>query len=314
MPDAVTSSSPRCADCGLPVVPRTDPLEVLRRLPAELFNLAPPIQDTFLGSQWDEEVIAGAGDGASGAIFGVVPGIGVTLQYDLARILAQEKDAFRAKWAEAQALQLALGRMEVVDGKVHGQCPRARGADLDRLGAQFGVGRPPGFTDCCYWRLVRLVAFQRGGTALLLVEIAELFTGIRPAVLEVPAKITLHWPGPSPEEPGGTAPGWQFFDHQGFVDTALIGRPGGTFWAGGTIAPAPTNDYDGFWSTGGDSAAGDYFWADTARPCAPTLRDVLEQVKPAGVALILEHVPRQGAIGCSGATRRGGEASRGFWR
>jgi len=309
MADEITHSSPSCANCPALRVSKTDPLDVLRRLPQELFNLSPPENEGFLGSEWEEEVLADS------AIFGEIPPEGVTPQYELARIHAEEKDRFRLTWARARALQHGLGKMTVVDGKVVGQCPRAAGGDLDRLGEQFGVGRPPGFTDCCYWRLVVLMRFTPGIGREKLLEVAELFSGIRPVAIEEPARITLRWPAPAPAAPGGPRPGQQFWSDKGFISSPRVGRPGGLFWSSGTGAAIDRTKRYWFWKSGLTSSAGQFFWSSSGGPGVPSLRDVLDEVKPAGVALELENVPRLGAIGCSGATKRGAPAGvEGFWR
>lgn len=289
--DPRTTLAGNCSDCGTLELRPTDPLSVLARLPHHLFNLQagePYIPPLVAGDLiWDDTV------------FGPLGGEG-TPQWNLARILAEEKDHFILGWRGAEALQHAIGEVKVVDGKLVTQCPHARHQDLDRLGAQYGVSRPLGFTDCCYWRLVHLLVFQPGSTAWRLAEIAQLFTGIRPQVTESPARLRLAWPF-TPAYAG--IHGLTFFDDAGFFNHDA-------FW---NAAPSgPVTALDSYWCEGDEFAGG--FWGE--RPTAAAgmrLRDAINLARPAGVHVGYVNEPLNGRAGCKGATTRAAGTFPGTW-
>lgn len=288
--DPRTTLAAGCSDCGTLELRPTDPLAVLARLPPHLFNQEPGdpyIPPLHAGDLiWDDTV------------FGPSGGAG-TPQWNLARILAEEKDHFVLGWRTAEALQHAIGNVQVVDGRLVSQCPHARHEDLDRLGAQFGVSRPLGFTDCCYWRLVHLLVFQPGSTRWRLAEIAHLFTGVRPIVTEAVARVRLAWPF-TPVYAG--IHGITFFDDQGFYDRDAywVGDPSGLVTA-----------LDSYWAEG-EHAEG--FWGE--RPTASAglrLRDAIDLARPAGVYIAYVNEPLNGRAGCKGATTRAPGTFAGNW-
>lgn len=282
--DPRTALAPDCSDCGDLALPAIDTASVLSRLPAALINRAQ-------GEDPTPELLAGDILGED-TLFGPLGG-GGTPQWALARILAEEAGAFVLGWRTAEALQLAIGEVRTVDGRLVSQCPHARREDLDRLGAQFGIARPNGFSDCCYWRLVHLILFQPGPTTWRLAEIAALYTGVRPLIAETQARVRLTWP----VEPSYGVPGAAYFNHAGYFDR--VGH-----WV--TDASAPAAELDGYW--------GDGAWWDTSAPAAGLpLREALDLAKPAGVYVALVNVPQFGRAGCSGATTRAPGSGRGFW-
>lgn len=293
----VSQHAPRCAGCAEISVPATDPVEILRRLPEALFSRkrpVPPQEATF------DEIILDVTQ------FGPIGGVDPTPQYELARLFAQEKDAFRLGWLRAEANQLGLGLMSVgSDGETLCQCPRAAGRDLDRVGEQFGVGRPLGFTDCCYWRLVQLLLFKPATTVWIIRELAELYTGIRPAVLEEPAKLTLSWPvsgGASFADRRVAADptsGW-YADVDAFADGDVELAPADAHHAFALDAidesvPLPgTLRINNFAVSGGEYTA-----------TGLTLEQAIERTKAAGIFVDYLNMPPAGRGGCFGATLRG---------
>lgn len=291
--DPRTTLAAACSDAGVVTVEPTRPLDVLRRLPEALFDLSPGEPDIpalLAGDVLDEDVIFGPGGG------------GGTPQWALARILAEERDQFVLGWRTAEAIQHATGRVFAADRRLVSETPHARGADLDKLGGQFGLGRPDGFSDCCYWRLIQLVLFQPGATAWRLVEIAELYTGVRPSVVEEPARIRLTWPRPRAYE--GVA-GLTFFDH-------LEGLDRGAFW--NADPPGPDTTLDSYWNDVSDPSGIPSYWHSDAKPAVGTpIELALALAKPAGVYVALVDIPRMGASGCGGATTRTDGVGRGVW-
>jgi len=291
-----TRNASTCPDCGLvPLVP-TDPVQVLRRLPASLWNQDPPTDPGNDGAVFDEAWF-------DLSRFDAVPASAdATLQWNLARILSELKDRLVRDLKQARALQLGLGDAEVIDNAVVSVDPRAAGADMDRLGQDYGVGRPPGFTDCCYWRLLVLLLFQPGTSPWRLLEVAELYTGVRPRLIESPSKVILAWPTAQPiaDAPAGTT----FFDAGQFADQSAF------FDA---VHVAVTN-YDAFFG-GGAAGLGDTFFGSTGPGGPPglQLRQALEQVKPAGVFVDLAQMPIAGTSGCLGATTRAMATRRAFY-
>lgn len=290
---SLSENAPLCAACEALVVPATDPLSILRRLPERLFNLAvrvSPEEAIFDDVFFDE------------SRFGPIPGFDPTPQYELARVFAQEKDAFVLFWRQAVALQHGMGILTVDgEGVVSGQCPRAQGDDLDRVGLQYGVGRPRGFTDCCYWRLVTLLLFVPGATRWQISELCQLYTGIRPKITEEPAKLILTWP---------TGGGVSFFDDR--TDDA---EPGGWFldqdaYLDGDVAIAGLAEkYHGYLQSGAEEA-GDVptYLGDASTQggglSGLTLAQAIARAKAAGVAVVLDSLPPSGIAGCYGATER----------
>lgn len=273
-------------------------LRVLRRLPAALFNLAPPAAATgtparYDTGQYDDSRYDDAGDGAD-----------QTPQYNLARMLAEEIDAFVAGWRTAETLQLGPGHIVTGDdGTTTTDEPHAHGADLDRLGAGFGVGRPYGMPDVCYWRLLLLLLFTPGPSKQQLVRIATLYTGILPRVEETPARIEMIWdPIPAPAQ--GVAPGSTFSDWQQFADFNAFCD---------ASDPSPVTTWDAYARDTGPPGHGDTFLdAVPTGSMGLLLEDALAVAKPAGVAVELVRPPRPGTSGCLGATVRATAMRRGM--
>jgi len=172
------------------------------------------------------------------------------------------------------------------------QCPHAFGRDLERLGEELGVGRPFGFTDCCYWRLIQLLNFigKGAGSPWHLREVVELYVGARPDFSESPAKITLSFPGDVMQERRDVA----YYD-RGFLGRGFIGTGGvplslsvlGAGYYGATTAPS-------------------YLGPSLPKPQSGiTLRQALNRVKVEGVFVSLVNLPPLGRAGCVGATYRG---------
>lgn len=201
-----------CADCGLMPIRRYGVRMALERLPERLFNLEGPDFPAGYGAEFDV-------DQFDESIFGIVVGEEPTPQYELARIVAAERDLLAHGMRLAEAQQRGLGILGIDDGgSVHGQCYHAEGRDLDRVGEQFFVGRPANFSDCCYWRLVQLMVFSPGAAALpKILALAALYTGDCPRVLEEPNKLILEWQSLEWES---------FFDFQTFHDFGFIGGNG----------------------------------------------------------------------------------------
>lgn len=294
----VTVHAPRCADCSLVVAEPTRPREFLERLPEALVARAAPVAPA--GATFDEIFF-------DETIFGPVGGQEPTPQWELARVFVRERNEVVRTLRQAVADQLGLGRMQVTDAGVVGECPRARGAALDQVGEQFGIGRPTGFTDCCYWRLVQLVLFKPGATRWLLSELAELYTGLRPAVVETPARLTLTWP---------ISGGESFYDAR----TTSAEDPGGWFtdedaFHSGDPAPSAPDDVQGFWLDGDMAGKPDSFFGDSTVDTARglDLGGALDLVKAAGVHVALVNLPPQGRTGCFGATLRGGALGGAAW-
>lgn len=284
-----------CDDCGLLTIPPVSCAAILERLPPSLFNRSGPSPGEP-GAIF-EDVFADISK------FGVVVPGDTTPQYEIVRHFAQEKGYLLLGLRQAVALQLGLGRMGVEDGQTVGQCPHATGSDLDRVGEQYGVGRPPGFTDCCYWRLVVLLLFSPGTVAWCLGEIAALYTGVRPAITERPLVATLTWPAMT--DPGLPATYWDYDD--GFYDAT-------GFWTSEDSETLALSQHDSYWRDGESDPEVDSFWFDTPL-AAPGLRleEALDMVKAAGVHLEYVNRPRSGRRGCGGATYRGLVDRRGRW-
>lgn len=282
-----------CETCTSIEVPPTNPAEILSRLPAAIFDLTP-------GSTGRSALIAGD-TLQEDTIFGPEAGDG-TPQWALAVLLAEERDRFVLGWRTAEALQLGLGRLREIDGHVDTECPHAAGRDLDRVGGQFGVPRPLGFGDCCYWRLLQLLLFQAGPTVHRLLGIAELYTGVRPMAVETLAKIGLVWPVPQSFEGLAGQTFWgahqyigadaYWSDEPPALETALD-----SFWA----PLSPTTTYGGLWQPA------------PAERESLNLVDALNLAKPAGIVVELVNTPMAGRSGCSGSTLRGASTLRGVW-
>jgi hypothetical protein len=279
-----------CAPCPALSVPVTDPLEILQRLPEALFDFRPPFAGDP-GATFDEIFF-------DETIFGPLDPTEPTPQYEFARIIAAERDHFVLEWRRSVSLQLGLGHMEAEDGS-H-QCPHAEGEDLDRVAEQYGVPRPMGFTDCCYWKLVLLVLFKPGTTRWLISEICELYTGHRPALYEEPAKLIIGWP---------TGGGVSFLDDR--TDDA---DPGGWFIGvdayveGDAMIAGDDEMYHGYVQAGPEEAGDRRTFIGDGPDGAGlglTLDQAIGRVKAAGVAV--SHIDRapDGRGGCFGETRRG---------
>jgi hypothetical protein len=281
----ITEASPQCAPCPGITVPATDPLSFLRRLPETLFNRQRPSLT---------EIVARFPVTLDVTIFGpLFFGGEPTPQWEIARIFCQEKDLFRLEWARVVAMQLGLGHMEVLDGKVTGECPRAAGGDLDVVGEQYGIARPFGFTDCCYWRLVLLMLFKPGPTSWLIRELGQLYTGIRPTLIETPDKITLVWPST-----GGEG----YFDTEG--EQGAYADDDGYY--DGNVAMSPAEDHQGYADVS-SAEAGAFFAGDYEFRGAPpgmTLEHAVAAVKAAGIWVAYQNRPRSGYGGCFGASYR----------
>jgi hypothetical protein len=269
----------------------------LRQLPTRidrskgLFSDAIPTDDGWLGAEFNETTVL------DDVVVGLLPGEGVTPQYEIARVVAEQKDLFEQGMNEARALQLGLGTMTAEPGGVRGQSPRAAAADLDRLGEQYGIGRPGGFTDCCYWRLLWLMLFAPGGPTLWkLREICALYTGIRPLAVETPCKIVFIWPDAS--------------DSPGYCDQSYADL---TCWCdGASVAPLDVYATHGFVSGGGVAKTYNYYLGTHEyHPMGMTLAQALAMVKAAGVYISLQNPPDDGAGGCQGATWRSYEDALG---
>jgi hypothetical protein len=312
----VTAKASSCDDCGLVTVTPSDVGVTLDRLPPALFNRDRPATEPGEGAKWDVDTFD------NGVFDEVVTGDDVTLQYELARLLTREKDRFVLDWRTVEALQLGLGTLVLNDDGtvVSGDGIRARGADLDRLGEQYGIGRPQGFTDCCYWKLVQLILFTAGATTWKLLEIAELYTGHRPLFVETPAKIALIWP---------VSAGGSFFGSTTVGQSPQYGAFNlHGFYASDHGSPPLAAASNGVWRRADQQALyanGDLYdlappWpSSTWRSHALTqaggmdLMHALNLAKPAGVFIELVHVPAAGSSGCGGATTRGPVVGRGRW-
>lgn len=176
--------------------------------------------------------------------------------------------------------------------EVRTQCPHASGRDLERLGEELGVGRPFGFNDCCYWRLIQLLNFigVGAGSPWHLREVVELYVGARPDFSESPGKITLSFPGDVIQERRDIA----YYD-RGFLGRGFIGTGGvpaslsvlGAGYYGATTAPS-------------------YLGPSVPKPQAGlTLQQALGRIKVEGVFVSLVNLPPLGRAGCVGATYRG---------
>lgn len=278
-----------CNPCPSLTVPITDPLEILRRLPPALFDMREPTPGDP-GATFDEIFF-------DETIFGPIDPTEPTPQYELARFIARERDAFVLTWRRAKALQHGLGIIGENDSH---QCPHAEGTDLDRVAEQYGVPRPMGFTDCCYWKLVLLLLFKPGTTRWIISELCELYTGHRPALAEEPAKLIITWP---------TGGGVSFFG--ALTNDA---EPGGWFlgtnlYLDGDVPVAGNAEtYHGYWQPSA-SVAGDKptYLGDgpDGAGLGLTLDQAIARVKAAGVAVSHIDRPAEGREGCFGETRRG---------
>ena len=297
MSNDVTKFAANCDDCGLITKKPCSSADILQRLPEALFNLTPGSKGVP-GSEWEEEVITDE------AVFGVIPGTEFTPQAGLAQILADEKERILHGLRQAEADQLGLGIMSTAKERVAGQCPHAQGRDLDRVGQQYGIARPLGFTDCCYWRLVVLMLFKPGPTCWVCREVSQLYTAQRPRCRELPNIVELIWPFSGVAKP--------FWSNESdtplaFWDSLALWRDEGSF-----VYPGGDGEIDGWWSQDGDMADGRTFW-DPAPPLSPgmLLEQAISLVKPAGIVVRYVNKPRRG--GCFAATTTHAAAIRGRW-
>lgn len=310
--DPVTKYAANCQGCGILNAEITTPSAVLDRLPT-FWNRESPEVEGELGSRFNDETVFDFQDiqGRHHIVLGIQLPEGLTPQYELARTFVTMKNEFRLGWRQAEALQLGLGEMRVNSAnRVMGECPHAAGSDLDRVGEQYGIGRPSAFNDCCYWRFVVLCVFKPGPTAWLVKEICELFTGVRPSVTEAPAHMSVAWP--LPQVVSEVDPQQAFFDNGFFDDDS--------FFDGALPESSPLEDSDGWWldsdheevdsfwtSAGGE----DIFSEDSAGgPTGISLQDAIAIVKPAGVAVTLVNEPLPGIGGCLGVVVRDSDAAR----
>ncbi len=294
MGEPKTRTAVNCPDCSLVERPHTDPLTALRRLPAALWNLTPPTQPFLAALLAGDEV-------DDTTVFGPLGSTDATPQYEVARILVDERDRFVQAWKQTEANQLGLGDAVVTGNQFVSTGPRASGGDLDQLLEQYGIPRPFGFTDCCYWRLYELLLWQPGNPAWLMLEIAELYTGVRPAAVESRSKIILVWP----TQDAPSVPGTTFTNYRGFANR--------TAFAGGD-QPAASIAYSVF--AGSDPMGIGYGFAGATSDRLPaaglTLLQALQIVKPVGVYVDMVNAPLGGSCGCLGATTRVPASIRGF--
>ncbi|GEM_PF-6959808 len=287
--DDRTKYAPNCAQAEPVSLRQTSVFRTLNRLPAGVFNRTMP-DGGIPGAVWEDVFF-------DESFFGVVPGDDPTPQHEIARVVSEEKDQVFYGIKIARSLQSGLGRMEKSSesSQIEGESPRASAADLDRVGRQFGIGRPMGFTDCCYWRLLWLVLFGGPPTIWKLVEIAELYTGERPTVIEEPNKVTLRWAS-------GAWPMW--FDHVSYL---AEGGEYASYWNGDTSEPGTEGDGYGYWVSGAANNH-EYFWGDDPWGSAGSLElaAALNLAKPAGVFIQLLNAPI-GVVGCWGRTIERGE-------
>lgn len=294
--DPRTSSAVNCDDCGLVARDSTDPLKVLSRLPRSLFNMRRPTETQTPGAIFDD-VFADITylDADPMTVTEATP------QWDLARIIAEEKDLWVQAFRQSQVNQLGLGNVGVVDGRSAGEGLRARGADLDRVGEQFGIGRPRGFTDCCYWRLITLLIWKPGPTKWLLTELAALYTGVRPKATDGVNILTLEWP----EHVASGSFGASYLDHNAYLDhsayLATDPDPGGESTALDAYLSAETSA----------SLGSTYLTEAPVAPPGLTLADAIKLAKPAGIFIETVREPLPGLAGCYGATLRAAATLRG---
>ena len=217
-------------------------------------------------------------------------------------------------WREAESLQLGLGRMTLTaSAQVEGECPHASGDNLNRVGEQYGIGRPSNFNDCCYWLLIVLLLFEPGPLSWLMRSVGELYTGIRPGVVETPALIQLVWnptTGLTDEE---LETYWDDTGTSGVLDGGFYDMS--AIWNADGQDASPVAEDDGFWLEGAHEEA-DSFWSSAGGLPTGTLDrsaaagegldllGALAWVKPAGVALVLSNEPNDGKSGCSGVNVR----------
>lgn len=274
-----------CPDSPSVAIEPTDPGSILDRLPAALFNRARPSIPFQPALRCGEAIYADTVFGPSGSD-------DATPQWEVARIMAGEKDQFLRTWAQCEALQHALGTSE----EDVTTAPVARGADLDRWWAQYGIGRPSGFGDCCYHRLGQLLLFSPRGRWRLL-EIAALYTGIRPAMRETPLGVSLTWQSAARADLECYACDDNAFFDAGFMDSEEI---------------IESSADDGFF----DDAATCFIDVDQAGEdlgIGLTLEQALDLVKSAGVHLELVNLPAAGWSGCAGETSRHASSAPGRW-
>lgn len=294
MSNALALACPRCDGPGVVPRPTSDPAVLLRRLPSPLWDTDAPADRGRPAAIFDEVYadISRFDDSGESA--------DATVQWNIARWITEERDRWVQGWRQAEALQLAVGRVRVEGGGVVTETPRAGGSDLDRLGAQFGVGRPFGFTDCCYWRLVQLLLFTPGPTATQLMQIALLYTGTLVECVEQPCKIILVWP------PVAATPdvGASYYDANSYFGNAYY-----------DAVPADVaTTYDGYWTQGTSGDADSWWTANSVfQPVGLTLEEALELARPAGVRVELVRPPRLGQLGCYSATSITAAVGRGMW-
>lgn len=294
MSDALAVACPRCDGPGLVPRPTTDPAALLRRLPSPLWDATPPADPGRSAAIFDEVYADSSRFDDSGE------SAEATVQWNIARWVTEERDRWVQGWRQAEALQLATGRVRIEGGAVVTETPRAGGADLDKLGTQFGIGRPFGFSDCCYWRLVQLLLFTAGPTTAQLVELAVLYTGIAVEVIESPCKILLVWPAVAVTPEIGAS----YYGANGYFGSAYYDA----------VAAQPATSADGYWTDGPAGDADSWWSADSlGKPAGLTLEEALELARPAGVRVELVRPPRPGQSGCYGATAITDGMGRGMW-
>jgi hypothetical protein len=288
MADDLTLAAENVASCPLTIPTRSDPLRLLKRLARSLWNQRPPTEP-FVPELTAGDVVQDS------TVFGPLGSADATPQYEIARNIVGAEDDFVSAWRRAESDQLGFGKTSVVNGAFTGQCPRAEGQDLDRWCGQFGIARPFGFGDGCYWRLFQLLMFQARHSLWRLVEIAALFTGVRPAAIEDIDLVTLAW---LPPRLGGS------YINVDFIGHAIITDPD----------YAPVSSFDAVISED-EVGVGATFIAVTDPAVSPspgmTLEQALAFAKRRGVSVLLANAPTPGMTGCCGGAYRGPAARRG---
>lgn len=219
--------------------------------------------------------------------------INATPQHAIARIINNEANRVALAIEIAKALQLAPID---VDGAAY-----AENEDLDRIGAQFGIGRPYGFSDKNYWKLIKLIQFTPGFTVNKLLDICELYYGSRPDIIQLVNGYTIRWPQPA-----------QWFTY--FRDGSAIDTIDKHYGRSGTFARKPLlpgekydETYDQVVITIGD--VGSFFDYETAwseyEPIGMnnTLQDVISANSPAGVFVRYENLDSIFSLGAYGETK-----------
>lgn len=307
--EPTTLHAQACDDCGLIPLRPTDPRELLKKLPVRsgargLFRgdgpslplglrLDDPDSGVALGPAYPRYDSDGNiryttnNDGDTVPIEDDPP-----LIFEIARLLTTERDAFRRGIEQAAALQRGIVNLhvDVGSGRSTGDGVYALGVDLDLIGRSYGIGRPFGFTDCCYWRLIELLLWQKGGpTPWRAREVATLYTGRRPLAVIEPDLLTLTW---GAARARGYADRGAYADHSyGIHDPEVDVDP--------PITPKPGNGY----ATTTNRTNSAYARSVGTHSIGMTLTQALDRVIPDGMHIRLNNVPQHG--GCLGSVFRG---------